>query len=777
MPARVGFNLGWNQAEPEAILADPLQAFGETITMQVGGLRTAFAVALIALTATALAGCGGGGGGGGSTGTAVATTVAPAVAATPVGPSVTSLEFTRNYGVGAVKADAAWAQGASGRGITVAVIDTGVDGTGPDLTGRMSLASVDLNAARNQVTGSDRHATYVAGVIAANSNGQGTVGVAFESTILSVRAETSSTTCGGDVCFLTSDLARGIDYAVANGAKVINLSLGTGSGPAGPAFEAALQRATAAGLVVVAAAGNESTDAAHWPSGYAVDPRYAGSIIAVGSLNAAGSKSSFSNTAGAAGGGFLFAPGEAIVTDCNGASCRVVSGTSFAAPQVAGALALVLQAFPNMSGPAAVDLLWRSARDLGAPGNDPVYGWGALDLQRAFAPAGTLSVPVEGAGFVAESLAPGTAMGAAFGDAAETSGALRTVGWDYYQRPFVTDLGRGYAGARPAIVTPLSADFRQVAQADLGLKGGGRLSIVAGLAQGGPGSGARGLPWAPAEASRDVVVSFRAGRLGLSAWTGGGVANPFMGQNPDAFTALAQSDRAARADYAIGRWLVSAEAGAGARRSPDLLQRQDGAVYFRASGQTRRGPVRSTLTFGYLGEPLGPLGAYLPARSGLNLTSRTAFAAYGGVWALRPGVTVRGEASLGRTQADGRLLALDRAALSSAWRVALDGDCAVLGLSCGGLTLSVAQPLRIESGRFQALLAEAPSDYFASPIFTQRRFSASPSGRELDVTVSATRRTGLNGLLQLDAMGVAEPGHRAAAGPAVGLLASWRAAF
>jgi len=733
------------------------------------------------MAALALTACGGGGSGG-STGTAVASPTPPAstpesTILTPVGPAANSAEFTRNYGVGAIRADAAFAQGASGRGITVAVIDSGMDGTGPDLAGRASPASIDLNASRGQITGPDRHGTYVAGIIASNFNNQGTVGVAFESTILAIRAESSGSGCGGDVCFVASDLARGIDYAVANGARVINLSLGAGAGPAGAAFEAALQRATIAGVVVTASAGNSGTDAAHWPSGYAVDPRYAGSVIAVGSLNSAGVRSSFSNSAGAAGGGFLFAPGEGVVTDCNGVTCRQVSGTSFAAPHVSGALALVLQAFPNLSGRQAMDLLWRSARDLGAPGNDPVYGWGALDLQRAFAPVGSLSVPVAGGGLVAQSLTPGTMIGAAFGDAIETSGALRTVGWDYYQRPFATNLAPAYAGPRPALLSPLSSERPRRTETDLALGGGRRLNIAAGMMGGGQSAAARIFPWMPTEAARDVAVSFRSGRLGLSAWAGQATGNPFLAGGHDPYAALAQSDKALRADYLLGRWLVSAEAGAGERRSFDLLRKEDGARYLRASGATRTGALISTLTFGYLDEPLGPLGAYLPARSGLNLSSRTTFAAYGGTWALGDDFALLAHAAVGRTRLSGRFLALDEAAWSSAWRVGVDGRCAAFGLPCASLRLSAAQPLRIESGRFSALLADAPSGYFDAVGFSQRRFSASPSGRQMDFTLSATRDTILNGVLQLDATASTQAGHRRDQQAAYGLLASWRADF
>src|SRR5690606_37993433 len=124
----------------------------------------------------------------------------------------------------------------------------------------------------------DSHGMNVSSIIAAAFNGFGTIGVAYESTILSIRADVSD--CDDpdeDVCFRSSDLVRSIDYAVANGARIINLSLG-GDGPLGAAFEAALQRAIDAGVVFAVASGNDAADNPSWPGRYATDPRFAGGI-------------------------------------------------------------------------------------------------------------------------------------------------------------------------------------------------------------------------------------------------------------------------------------------------------------------------------------------------------------------------------------------------------------------------------------------------------------------------------------------------------------------
>lgn len=280
----------------------------------------------------------------------------------------------------------------------MAVLDSGVDHTQVDLAANVSPLSTDVVGTRNGPDGEDKHGTYVAGVIASSFNGLGTIGVAYNATILSVRtdkagsyATTSSTDDDNGCLFNSIDLAHGVDYAVAHGARIINLSLG-GDGALGPTFEDALSRAVAAGLVVTASSGNDSAADPEWPARYAIDPRYMGALMAVGATDAGNVLASYSNKAGVAAQGYVVAPGDNVISSCDGTSCYRLSGTSFAAPHVAGALALLLQAFPNLTGRAAVDILFRTADDLGDPGVDSTYGRGLINLQKAFSPIGALSI-------------------------------------------------------------------------------------------------------------------------------------------------------------------------------------------------------------------------------------------------------------------------------------------------------------------------------------------------------------------------------------------------
>ena len=189
--------------------------------------RVAAAAAVsLALVTTA---CGGGGGGGGG---------APAI-------NFNTAEFQANFGLGNINVLSTYGAGFTGTGQTIAVIDTGIDVDHPDLDANIAAASTDIvtgnSAFLNDIDG---HGTQVAGVAAAERNGIGTHGVAFNSQILAIRAD-SIGSCLTLCSFTNADVADAIDFAVANGAGVINLSLGGGASNAD--FLASVQAAVNAG--------------------------------------------------------------------------------------------------------------------------------------------------------------------------------------------------------------------------------------------------------------------------------------------------------------------------------------------------------------------------------------------------------------------------------------------------------------------------------------------------------------------------------------------------
>lgn len=241
--------------------------------------------------------------------------------------------------------------------------------------------SVDLNPERKINKPRDRHGSLVAGPLGAALNGTGMLGLAYNATLVSIRADFDGG-LDGECAFYPTDLARALDYAAEQQAQVVVLPL-QGRKPLGPAFEAALERLVQSGAVVVIAAGNGSASQPTWPARYAVDPRYAGSIVVAGATGWDGMITRWSNKAGLAQAYYIAAPGEWIITDCV-EKCAIVSGTSFATPYVAGALALIMEAHPDITGRQAVQRILEAGRDAGDPQTDPIYGRGILDLSRAF---------------------------------------------------------------------------------------------------------------------------------------------------------------------------------------------------------------------------------------------------------------------------------------------------------------------------------------------------------------------------------------------------------
>lgn len=310
---------------------------------------------------------------------------APAPLGTPYDPAGNA-EFTRNDGVDVINAESAYLRGASGAGVTIAVIDTGIDVDHPDLAANISPASRDIVSGTGDVDDATGHGTKVAGVIAAERNDLGSHGVAYDADLLAVKAYR----CSGSVCsFSTADLASAVNYATDQLAHVINMSLG-GDVPADPNLNAAMQRAANAGAYIVAAAGNNNDPEPVYPANVAGSPAFAGMVVAVAAATDSGSIASFSNDCGAAMNSCLVAPGVSIATTRDGATSAtqttLASGTSFAAPHVSGALALLVQLYPDAyaADPRSITMfMFDGARDVGAAGVDTVYGHGMLDVAGA----------------------------------------------------------------------------------------------------------------------------------------------------------------------------------------------------------------------------------------------------------------------------------------------------------------------------------------------------------------------------------------------------------
>lgn len=263
-----------------------------------------------------------------------------------------------------ISATMAW-DTTAGAGVTVAILDTGVDAAHPDLAGQLVPG---WNVASNTADTSDvyGHGTQVAGTVGAITNNCiGVASVAGNTQLMPIRISNDATSGTAS----TSVIASGLTWAADHGADVANVSYGV---VGNATVSSAAQYMRTKGGVVVVAAGNSGTNLS-----YADDP----SIIAVSATDSADQKASWSNY-----GSFVdvSAPGVGIWSTVRGGSYAAVSGTSFASPVTAGVVALIRSANPNL-GPAETEtVLEQSAVDPVAGSDYHVYfGWGRVNADAA----------------------------------------------------------------------------------------------------------------------------------------------------------------------------------------------------------------------------------------------------------------------------------------------------------------------------------------------------------------------------------------------------------
>jgi subtilisin family serine protease len=302
------------------------------------------------------------------------------LAASDIRPNRFSPEYLLSWGVAASRAESAYRRGATGEGVIVAMIDTGVDEAAAAMFSHLAPASTDLVPRRQLDTGDRHHGEQTASLLAGRVDGAGTFGMAYEATLLSIRADRDGS-CLRICAFDPATLAQAIDYAVDHGARVIGMPMAS-KRPI-PAIEAALERATESGAIIVAAAGNDGGAQPTWPALYAADPRFQPSMIVTGASTPRGQLADWSNKAGSAKDRYVAAPGERVVVDCGTRECSLVSGTSYSVAYTAGALALLLSRDPTLSGKDAAKALLTSADDLAQRGVDDLTGRGRLNVGRA----------------------------------------------------------------------------------------------------------------------------------------------------------------------------------------------------------------------------------------------------------------------------------------------------------------------------------------------------------------------------------------------------------
>jgi len=335
-------------------------------------------------------------------------------------------EFEFSTGLGQINADAAYERGWTGAGVTVGLIDTGIDTEHTDFD-QDKVTTIDFGYGTYDDHG---HGTHVAGIMAASKNDEGVHGVAFDANIVSLKLCDSNGRCPG------WDFDEAMLELSNNGVDIANLSANiytqtydeiVGQGlfylEGQPSFDGVAddtllnyKQAVDNGMIIVNSAGNRGRDYPDKPSHYATrvdengDLYLNGQWLIVGAVGSNNEITSWSNKAGhicsnvvytdgeATGCDdeylirdfFVVAPGSGIYSTAVTGGNMPMSGTSQAAPYVTGSLAILKQAWPQLQPEQLVGLITSTALDLGDEGVDDVYGHGLVDLDAATQPQGDI---------------------------------------------------------------------------------------------------------------------------------------------------------------------------------------------------------------------------------------------------------------------------------------------------------------------------------------------------------------------------------------------------
>ncbi len=275
-----------------------------------------------------------------------------------------------------IGAEAAWDMTMGSAGVVVAVLDTGLDPSHPEFAGK-TIAGWDFFNNDADPSDDNGHGTHVAGVAGAlTNNALGIASIGRATTIMPVKVLNQY--AGGN----HATAASGVLWAVDNGARIINLSLGSAATSA--TLESAINYAFDHGVLVVAAAGNGNTATPFYPAAYV-------NTMAIGGTDSVDARYSMSNF-----GTWLdmMAPGVSIYSTNWGPSAyNTRTGTSQAAPHVSAVAALMLALDDTLTPTYLRDMLQSSALDLGAAGLDTMFGYGRLDAAAAVVLAGGVPPP------------------------------------------------------------------------------------------------------------------------------------------------------------------------------------------------------------------------------------------------------------------------------------------------------------------------------------------------------------------------------------------------
>jgi thermitase len=296
--------------------------------------------------------------------------------------------YSQYYGLSQMQAATGWDEAGlgsfpTGNGVKVGIVDTGVDQTHEDLVGQtVDCAGVnsfgipglvggeDPTIVNGKCTDDNDHGTHVSGTVAAiANNGKGGAGVAFNSKLSECKALSASGSGS------TAGVANCIVWASQQGDRVISMSLGgSGSTTLQQAVDTAWNNGN--GALVLAAAGNDGNSTVSYPAGYP-------DVVSVAAVDSSNAHASFSNVNSDVE---VSAAGVKVMSTKRGGGYEELSGTSMATPNAAGVAALIAYHNPSWTAAQIRSKLDSGVDDLGAPGRDPTFGFGRVNLAKALSP-------------------------------------------------------------------------------------------------------------------------------------------------------------------------------------------------------------------------------------------------------------------------------------------------------------------------------------------------------------------------------------------------------
>jgi subtilisin family serine protease len=337
----------------------------------------------------------------------------------------------------------AWTLTTGAPSVVIGLLDTGYEGTHPDLAAIPIVAPYNARTGTTTVTDVYGHGTHVAGTIAAQANnGIGVAGIAPGIRMMPVKVMDNT----GQGYW--SDFLEGVDWARTHGASIVNLSLGgTLTASQAAAFQPTFDAAYNAGVLVVAAAGNNNRNEPFYPASFA-------HVISVAATTNSDTKASFSNFGPAVD---LSAPGYNIYSTYPGGTYKLMSGTSMATPHVVGLAALIRSYHPTYTVDEVETAMEVNAVDLGTPGRDDYFGYGRIQADQAVAwvapdltpPVASLTVPGAGVTNASELVHPVVGFSESVTGADAATIALTTTGG----APIATTVSYDDA-TRRATITP-----------------------------------------------------------------------------------------------------------------------------------------------------------------------------------------------------------------------------------------------------------------------------------------------------------------------------------